>query len=228
MSAIDLALRNASRKRSVPRFSEPNSNSLVMNRVQVRTEQTAKPPMITWATLEASRNIWKGVSLPAFLMWTGSGGASVAEAGAASEAAGAEDAAADDATASAAGGVCAKAGVLAISAKAPSRAMKGVFLWLSNICRQFLIGVARVGRGSSVCDGAPVTLCPTNDPEVRGVRRTAVAAPDPLCFPGRRPARVACRRRVRDRSHRNGPGPSRHLDVRLSSFGNPFRHRQVR
>ncbi len=33
--------------------------------------------------------------------------------------------------------------------------MKGVFLWVSNICRQFLIGVARWGRGSPARRAAP-------------------------------------------------------------------------
>ena len=38
---------------------------------------------------------------------------------------------------------------LVISTTAPSRAMKGVVRLLSSICRQFLIGLARLDRGSS-------------------------------------------------------------------------------
>ncbi len=116
--------RKASRKRSEERFSEANSNSLVMKRVQVTTEQRARPTITVWATLLASRNIWKGVSLPAFLIVTGSGGAVVDEA--ASEAAASEEAVAAAGSLEA---VCAKAGALAISAKAPIRAMRGSFLW---------------------------------------------------------------------------------------------------
>src|SRR5471032_3346140 len=75
-------------------------------------------------------------------MVTGSGGAAVDDAEASEAAASAEAGGALESA------VCAKAGALTSSAKAPIRAMRGIFLWLSNICRQFLIGVAHLGRGS--------------------------------------------------------------------------------
>ena len=38
---------------------------------------------------------------------------------------------------------------ITISAMAPTRAMRGVFRLMSSICRQFLIGLARLAGGSS-------------------------------------------------------------------------------
>ncbi len=83
MSAMERAPRNASRKRSVTRFSEPNSKILVISRVQERTEARARPTSTTLATTLASMNMVTGVNLPACLMVTGAPVASVAEAGAA-------------------------------------------------------------------------------------------------------------------------------------------------
>ena len=124
------------------------------------------------------------------------GAAGAAAAGAA--AASAAGAAAASAAAGAAGAAsCANAGALVISATAPRRAMKGIF-FLSSICRQFLIGLARLAGGSS--RECVSTLFETK-PGVRsplGDRASAARCARPERPPDNMP-KVAFRRRGRPR-----------------------------
>jgi len=66
MSAMDLAPRKASTKRSDLRFSEPNSSSFVISRVHEKTEASSRPSITTFTTALASMNIVIGVILPSF------------------------------------------------------------------------------------------------------------------------------------------------------------------
>jgi len=136
-------------------FNALNSRALVTRMAQDRTEQSSRPIMTVLTTGSASTNIWKTPALPAFFICGGSSSAGAASAaGAAASAAGAAASAAAGAAASAAAGAAgagsaAKAGALLMSAMAPRSAMKGVVRLISSICRQFLLGLARLGRGSS-------------------------------------------------------------------------------
>jgi hypothetical protein len=154
MSLIERAPRKASRKLSEVLFKERNSSSLVTSMVQVRTEQSSKPIITTLTTGSASRNIWIGVSLPAFLIWVGA--ASAPPLATAEDAAGAaaSDAAASEAAAGAEGD-CASAGAPVINAKAPIRAARELVRLISSIFRQFLVGLAPVWQGGRARAGLP-------------------------------------------------------------------------
>src|SRR5580704_6428618 len=145
MSEIDRAPRKASRKLSDSRLRLANSRSLVTSSAQERIEHRARPRITVFTTQVALMNMVTGVSLPASLIVVGAPAAGAEEsagAAAADESAGAGAAEAAESAAGAADD-WAKAGALTISAIAPSRAMMGVFNLLSDICRQFLIGLTR-------------------------------------------------------------------------------------
>ena len=134
-------------------------------------------------------------------------------------------AAAEAAAAAAAGGggaaVCANAGALAISATAPTRAMKGVFSLLSSICRQFLVGLARLAVGSS--RESVSTLVELSNPEpVREPRiRSRYVRPRRLlpCSGFEDSPRASVDLPVGAKSHRQ-------KNLRLGTFDNPVPQRQ--
>src|ERR1700710_1859349 len=86
MSLTDFAPRKASRKLSETRFRERNSMSLVIIRVQEKTEANSKPTITNFTTILASMNIVPMFILPAWAIcggWLGSAGAAAAGAAAA-------------------------------------------------------------------------------------------------------------------------------------------------
>src|SRR6185437_15593168 len=175
MSGIDLAPRNASRKLSDVRFSERNSIALVIISVQEPIEASARPTITTFTSSVASMNIVPTLILPPCFICGGSPASGAVPPGAgavalASAGAPAGAAAVELAAAGAAGGAFwANAGALTASAIAPMRAMKGVLSLLSSICRQFLVGLARLAGGSSrESVSTLVETCPSLRPSLAG------------------------------------------------------------
>src|SRR5579859_633381 len=79
---------------------------------------------------------------------------------------------------------------------APMRAMNGVFSLLSNICRQFLVGLARLAGGSSrESVSTLVETIPRSRPIARMGRQAAVAAPRPVTHAPNTRGGAAFRRR---------------------------------
>src|SRR6185503_8738797 len=177
----------------------------------------------------AARNISPMFSLPLPWIWGGSL-ASAAAGAAAGAAAPAGAAAGAEAAAGAAAGAafCANAGALTASAVAPRRAMRGVFSLLSNICRQFLVGLARLAGGSSrESVSTLVETIPAPIPDFSGLD------PGPLSL-RRDPQRVPSQSRKAGVSNSRGDlgrpeGPqslTAMLDMRRGTFGNPHFWRQ--
>src|SRR6185369_12880423 len=112
---------------------------------------------------------------------------------------------------------------------APTRAMKGVFSLLSNICRQFLVGLARLAGGSSresvstlvETIPSPCPGFPEQDDRPLSQRPTRNARSQQHC------EGLASRRRLATSAFRRGRRSlTAMLDVRPGSFGNPLLRRQ--